>query len=704
MKRIAKILILSLVCVCCAVGFAACDNGDKTVDTRDERIVSVYNTYVAYAEENGITPKTYEEWLALIKGEKGDKGEDGITPTIEISADGFWIINGEKTEYKAIGKDGKDGINGSNADGSVSINISEDGFWIINGTKTEYRAIGRDGQDGTNGIDGTNGVDGVGIKSIEKTSSDGLVDTYTITYSNDSVYIFTIINGADGKDGVDGINGTNGTNGIDGVNGVDGQDGKDGTTPLLRINEETNYWEISYDNGISYQSLGVKATGENGADGVNGTNGTNGIDGQNGKDGIDGLNGKDGIGVKSVIIDDNGNLILTMTDNSTINAGKVKDVHPHTIVEKEIIDKMPTCTGCGIKYLVCGICGEPIKTIITEALGHNYINNVCTVCGEQQPTDSSYFTFKLLSNDTYDIKVNDKNNLPNEVVLPTLYNGKAVTSIGEGAFSWCSELTSVTIPNSVTSIGGGAFSWCSSLMSLNIPDSVTSIGKALLIDTRSLTTETVLYSITSINVDGKNDYYKSIDGNLYSKDGTTLIQYALGKTDTEFTINDNVTGLGDYAFSYCSNLTSVMIPDSVTNLGGMSGGYVFYHCNNLLEINVSNEHEYLTSIDGDLYNKKGTILKRFATGKSVANITESTTVIDWYAFNGCNNLTDIIIPNSVTSFGVAAFSDCISLTNITFKGTKAQWQAINKGSFWHNRVPSSCIIHCTNGNIKITEA
>ncbi|MBE6537805.1 MAG: leucine-rich repeat domain-containing protein, partial [Ruminococcaceae bacterium] len=85
---------------------------------------------------------------------------------------------------------------------------------------------------------------------------------------------------------------------------------------------------------------------------------------------------------------------------------------------------------------------------------------------------------------------------------------------------------------------------------------------------------------TSIEVDENNQYYKDIDGNLYSKDGKKLIQYAIGKTDTSFTIPNSVTCIGDYAFYYCTSLTSVTIPDSVTSIGSCA----FSGCNRLTSI------------------------------------------------------------------------------------------------------------------------
>ena len=98
-----------------------------------------------------------------------------------------------------------------------------------------------------------------------------------------------------------------------------------------------------------------------------------------------------------------------------------------------------------------------------------------------------------------------------------------VTNIGYSAFSGCSSLARVTIGNGVTSIGSHAFDNCSSLASINIPNSVTSIGDQ---------TFRGCSSLANITVDAVNPNYKSIDGNLYSKDGKTLIRYAIGKTAT----------------------------------------------------------------------------------------------------------------------------------------------------------------------------
>ena len=185
----------------------------------------------------------------------------------------------------------------------------------------------------------------------------------------------------------------------------------------------------------------------------------------------------------------------------------------------------------------------------------------------ENETSAEYFNFTLLSDDTYKISAKDISNIPAEVVIPSTYNSKAVTSIGYAAFYDCDSLTSVVIPNSVTSIGGGAFVDCDSLTSVIIPDSVISIGGIAFASCDSLTSVVIGDSVTSIadrafeycgnltsvTVSDKNKYYSSLTGDLYNKDKTILIQYAIGKQDASFTIPDSVTSIGAGAFAGCDS-------------------------------------------------------------------------------------------------------------------------------------------------------
>ena len=197
--------------------------------------------------------------------------------------------------------------------------------------------------------------------------------------------------------------------------------------------------------------------------------------------------------------------------------------------------------------------------------------------------------------------------------------GSVCESIGSYAFEYCTSLTSVTIPDSVTSIGNYAFKYCTSL--------------------------------TSITVDENNTAYKSIDGSLYSKDGKKLIQYAVGKNDTSFTIPDGVTSIESYAFEYCTLLTSVTIPDSVTEIGS----YAFYNCTSLTSV----------------------VFEKGSVCESIGNS----------AFHSCNSLTSITIPNSVTEIGYAAFSGCTALTTIN---CEAESQPSGWYSDWNSDWKGNC--------------
>ena len=240
---------------------------------------------------------------------------------------------------------------------------------------------------------------------------------------------------------------------------------------------------------------------------------------------------------------------------------------------------------------------------------------------------------------------------------------EGVTSIGRYAFDECSSLTSITIPNSVTSIGDGAFRRCKNLTSITIPNSVTSIGDSAFWGCSSLTNITIpegitsigddafymCSSLTSINVSENNKNYCSVDGVLFNKDKTELIQYPIKKEGTSYKIPNSVTSIGDRIFRWCENLTSITIPNSVTSIGQEA----FLGCSSLTSITIPNS---VTSIEKWV----------FADCSSLTSITipEGVTSIGSYAFYDCSSLTNITIPNSVTSIWDNCFEDCSSLTSI----------------------------------------
>ena len=132
---------------------------------------------------------------------------------------------------------------------------------------------------------------------------------------------------------------------------------------------------------------------------------------------------------------------------------------------------------------------------------------------------------------------------------------------------------------------------------------------------------------------------------------------------TSIIIPDSITSIGDFAFENCSGLTSITIPDSVTSIGD----HAFYNCSSLTSITVSENNKYFSSLNGVLFNKDKTELVTYLIGNERTEyaIPDSVTSIGDRAFYKCSSLTSIIIPDSVTSIGDHAFHNCSGLTSIT---------------------------------------
>ena len=248
------------------------------------------------------------------------------------------------------------------------------------------------------------------------------------------------------------------------------------------------------------------------------------------------------------------------------------------------------------------------------------------------------------------------NEYTGEVIIPNTvnYNGTIypVTSIGLGAFKDCTDLTSVTIPNSVTSIQYVAFEGCSSLTSVTIPNSVTSIDDKVFEGCSSLTSVSIPNSVTSIGFgafSGTGIDYNSPEGVFY------VDKWAAGykgtmPTNTAIILMEGTRGITRGAFQDCYDLTSVTIPNSVKNIGKNA----FENCAGLTSVTIPNS---VTSIEYRTF--------RNCSGLTSVNIPNSVTSIGYSAFEKCTSLTSVTIPNSVTSIERLAFDYCSCLTSVT---------------------------------------
>ncbi len=226
-----------------------------------------------------------------------------------------------------------------------------------------------------------------------------------------------------------------------------------------------------------------------------------------------------------------------------------------------------------------------------------------------------------------------------------------VTSIGDHAFSWCTDLTEITIPESVTSIGDHAFSGCSSLTQITIPEGVTSIGDHAFSECSSLTQITIPEGVTSIG-DGAFSYCYGLTQIAIPEGVTSIGDVAFRGCSslTEVAIPESVTSIGDGAFNACSSLTQITIPEGVTSIGD----HAFSGCLSLTQIAIP---EGVTSIGDDAFYD--------CLSLTQIAIPESVTSIGNGAFSGCSKLTEIAIPEGVTSIGGYAFTFCSSLKEIT---------------------------------------
>ncbi len=317
-------------------------------------------------------------------------------------------------------------------------------------------------------------------------------------------------------------------------------------------------------------------------------------------------------------------------------------------------------------------CGDTVTLQVTKMNGYNFLG--WYEDGECLSSDGIYsFTMTgqdrsivarwgeeatlayTLSGSTY--TVTGIGRCSGNVVIPASYVGVKVTAISASAFYNCSGLTQVTIGNGVTSIGEDAFRDCTGLTSITIPDSVTSIGYQAFYGCSSLVSMTLPFVGATLN-GTSNTHFGYIFGAYYYYNNDEYVPESLKSV--------TVLGgsIGNYAFEHCTGLASVTIPDSVTSIGS----WAFEDCTGLTAVHITDLAAWCgisfgTSSANPLYYAG----KLYLNGTLVTDlvIPEGVTSIGGSAFRGCTGLTSVTIPDSVTSIGGYAFYECTSLTSVT---------------------------------------
>ena len=283
--------------------------------------------------------------------------------------------------------------------------------------------------------------------------------------------------------------------------------------------------------------------------------------------------------------------------------------------------------------------------------------------------------------------------LPWGTAIKSIVIENGVTSVGNCAFFYCTNLTSVTIPDSVTSIGSSAFSNCTGLASVTIPDSVTSIGEEAFYNCTGLTSVNIsdIAAWCNISFSDSTSNPLTYTHNLYLNNELV----------TDLVIPDSVTSIGGSAFSGCTGLTSVTIPDSVTSIGKST----FYGCTGLTSVTIPDS---VTSIGDYAFNRcsadlmficnPGSCAETYAINNGYATyypkfkytvLDDGTAAVtkyldtrtefaipstyqgkpvtaigDWLFLNN-SSITSVTIPDSVTHIGRGAFYSCVELKTVT---------------------------------------
>lgn len=324
-----------------------------------------------------------------------------------------------------------------------------------------------------------------------------------------------------------------------------------------------------------------------------------------------------------------------------------------------------------------GMCGENVNWSLDIETG------VLTISGSGAMADVHLIPWSLYQSNIKSISIQDNITNISDYIFADCRNltsvtiGNSVTSIGEKAFYNCNNLTSVTIPDSVTSLEHNAFSGCRNLASIQIGNNVTNIGYSVFLGTA--------YYNNSANWDNNVLYVGNylieakveLSGAYTIKNGTKCIANSAfgGCTNlTSVLLPDSITSIGSDAFYWCKNLTSIIIPNSVTDIGDSA----FYGCSSLVSITIPDSvirigygafgdtayYNDPSNWDNNVLYIGNCLIKTKKDKSDVYAIRNGTKCIASLAFSDCSKLTAVTIPYSVNSIGYKAFTGCAILENV----------------------------------------
>lgn len=635
---------------------------------------------ISFLKSGNVTIKHGE------RGEQGEKGEDGTTPVISVKQDSdgkyYWTVNGEwlldnGNKMPVTGEKGDKGDNGVSGSDGLTPYIGDNGNWWIGTTDTGVKAQGNAGTDGQTPHIGDNGNWWIGT-----------ADT--------------------------------------GVK-AQGDKGADAIAPQIRINTDTNLWEISTDGGKTWTSTGVKATGDKGNTGAQGPQG-------------DAIFAKDGIDYTS----DLDNVIFTLVDGTkitlprtsaltvgfesyetfmlTLTTNVIDIVLPETLKEEDytaLVAEVKNEAGVGMDFQTRAA-SSPWQVKLTKPTFTNgkYQNNAkVTVTATGANTgDKAILKITLIDNRgkeisasrvleyfngvIVDISAGELSNVLRGITLTNINALKVTGTLNEIDFKYIREnltalevldlsgtnmtvfpnralafyngenttLKEVILPEGLISIEEAAFAHCTALEKLNVPSTVNTLGRWILENTK-VTSFTIPQGVTEIPA---SCFY--------------------GSAITTINIPPSVKTIGNWAFQD-AKLTEVVIPSSVTSIGKWAFG-----CENnnptlqsvIIEANITEIPEccfYLQTKLTSLSLPEGitAIGDDAFCGCKISSLTlpSSLKAIGARAFSN-NGITQLTIPNKVESIGNAAFAHNL-INNIDFPATLVslhatafKWESMNE--------------------------